>query len=31
MSAADHMSDTRATTARANILGGIVYREPQAK
>ena len=27
MSAADHMSDTRATTARSNILGGIVYRD----
>jgi asparagine synthase (glutamine-hydrolysing) len=27
MSAANHMSDTRATTARANILGGIVYRD----
>ncbi len=27
MSAADHMSDARATTARANILGGIVYRD----
>src|SRR6266581_1204323 len=27
MSAADHMSDARATTARANLLGGIVFRD----